>query len=147
MKRLLGSLGLLLLAVAAAAAIVGRADAISSKGVVRDVPYVVAFRPINSMSVPFTGTMLLTFDNGIISGTYTDDSVKPGGPLANRRNVRVTGGSTESGIHLNIGNVVAFQGTLYGETMAGSALIRGRIYEFEAQQGRPGHPLSDVPRR
>ena len=146
MKHVQHHLGALLLAAITVLALAGPADAVSTKGIARNVHYVVAFRPFNSMAIPFTGTMILTFNDGIVSGTYTDDSIKPGGPLANRRNVSVNGGVNGEAIHLTIGTL-SFNGRLYGETIAGSAIERGRLYEFEAQQGRAGQKLTDEPTR
>ncbi len=144
MKRLQHRIGALLLAAVALGALAGRADAISENAIVRNVPYVIAFKPMYSGTVPFTGVMKLTFNNGIVSGTYTDDSIKPGGPFANRRNVYVSGGISGQRIDFTIGPI-GFHGIFYGNTIAGSAIIRGRIYEFEAQRGMPGHKMTDRP--
>ena len=111
---------------------------VSTQGVVHNVPYVIAFRPLNSSQQPFVGQMFLTFNNGIVSGKYTDISVKPGGPLANALNVAVQGGvSGDGSVMLKIRHLT-FRGTMKGEWMSGSVTVRG-IYVWEAEQGKaPG---------
>ena len=106
-------------------------------GVVRNVPYVIGFHPLNSSQHPYLGQMHLNFNHGIISGTYTDISVKPGSPFANAHNIPVSGGVSESQVTMII-RQVTFRGTMNGEKMSGSATIRGSIYQFAAQQGSPG---------
>jgi hypothetical protein len=108
--------------------------AISTKGVVHNVPYVIAFRPLNSQEQPYIGQLMLNFNNGIISGKYTDVSIRPGSPFANQINIPVSGGSSEGTVRLNV-RQITFQGSMKGEWMSGSATIRGRIYVFEAEQG------------
>lgn len=111
---------------------------ISTSGVVRNVPYVIGFRPLNSMTQPFIGQMSLNFNNGIISGQYTDISIRPGSPFANGVNIPVTGGTSGGNVTLNI-RQITFRGTLKGEWMSGSATVHGRLYTFEAEQGKaPG---------
>jgi hypothetical protein len=111
--------------------------AVSSEGAARGVPYVIGFAPLRSMQQPFVGQMVLDFSKGIISGRYTDISIRPGSPFANRRNVPVRGGSSNGNLTLDIGGVT-FRGTIRDGWMRGSATIRGRIYEFDAERGRPG---------
>jgi hypothetical protein len=113
------------------------ARAISVQSNPRNVPYVIGFHPLNSSAHPYVGQMHLNFNDGIISGTYTDISNKPGSPFANERNVPVTGGLSGSHVTLHI-RQVTFRGTMNGEKMSGSATIRGTIYTFAAQQGTPG---------
>lgn len=111
---------------------------VSVSGVVHNVPYVIGFRPLNSMQQPFIGQMILNFNNGIVSGNYTDLSIRPGGPFPNAVNIPVTGGVSNGNVMLNI-RQITFRGTMKGEWMSGSATIRGRIYTFEAEQGKaPG---------
>jgi hypothetical protein len=81
--------------------------------------------------------MHLNFNNGIVSGTYTDLSVRPGSPFANAHNISVSGGVSGGHVTLII-RQVTFKGTMHGEKMSGSATIRGSIYTFSAQQGTPG---------
>lgn len=109
-----------------------------AQSVVRDVPYVAAFAPINSVAQPFSGTMRLNFNHGIVSGYYNDTSGAPGAPLANRLRVPVSGGvSSDGSINLVIGPL-SFHGKLHGRWMSGTAFIHGRIYTFKAKQGVPG---------
>jgi hypothetical protein len=103
----------------------------------RNVAYVIGFQPLNSSTHPYLGQMHLNFANGIISGTYTDISVKPGSPFANAHNLSVSGGVTSDHVTLIIRNVT-FRGTMNGQKMSGSATIRGTIYQFEAHPGSPG---------
>jgi hypothetical protein len=81
--------------------------------------------------------MHLNFNKGIVSGTYTDISTRPGSPFANAHNIAVSGGVSGSQITLRV-RQITFRGTLSGEKMSGSATIRGSIYTFSAQQGTPG---------
>jgi hypothetical protein len=113
------------------------ARAVSIHGTVKNVPYVIAFRPLNSQKEPYVGQMHLNFTNGIIQGTYTDISTKPGSPFANAFNLSVSGGVSSTHVTLIV-RQVTFKGTASGETMKGSANIRGGIYEWEAHQGSPG---------
>ena len=113
------------------------ARAVSIEGTVHNVPYVIGFHVMNSNAHPYLGQMHLNFNHGVISGTYTDISVKPGSPFANAQNLSVTGGVTNDHVTLVI-RQVTFKGTMNGERMSGSANIRGTVYVFEAQQGSPG---------
>jgi hypothetical protein len=111
--------------------------AITVQSNVRNVPYVIGFHPLNSSAHPYVGQLHLNFNQGVISGTYTDISNKPGSPFANARNLPVSGGLSGSHVTLHI-RQVTFRGTVSGEKMSGSATIRGTIYTFAAQQGTPG---------
>ena len=106
-------------------------------GAARNVPYVIGFHPLFSNQTPYLGQMRLNFNHGIISGTYTDLSIRPGSPFADAYNIPVSGGLSGSQITLQI-RQITFRGTLIGEKMSGSATIRGSIYTFAAQQGTPG---------
>jgi hypothetical protein len=109
---------------------------ISSSEVVRNVPYVIAFRPIHSMKEPYVGQMFLTFDNGVISGRYTDISLNPGSPFANLTNVAVSGGISKDGTLVLVIRHQSFRGTMKGSWMSGNSTMRGRIYVFDAEQGK-----------
>jgi len=113
--------------------------AVAVHGVVKNVPYVIGFHPLNSSAHPYLGQLYLNFNNGIISGTYTDLSVKPGSPFANAHNISVTGGVSDTHVSFTI-RQITFRGTMSdnGNKMSGSATIRGSIYTFAAQQGTPG---------
>ena len=111
--------------------------AVTVQTVAQNVPYVIGFHPLNSSAHPYVGQMHLNFNKGVISGTYTDISNKPGSPFANARNIPVTGGVSGEHVSLIIRNVT-FRGTTSGEKMSGSGTIRGTVYTFAAQQGTPG---------
>jgi hypothetical protein len=125
------------LAIAIALTLPSRVWAVSVHGVVRNVPYVIGFHPLNSSQHPYVGQLHLNFNEGVISGTYTDISNRPGSPFANATNIPVTGGVSNSNVTLKI-RQVTFKGTMNGDKMSGSATIRGSIYTFAAQQGTPG---------
>lgn len=111
--------------------------AVSIHGVANNVPYVIGFHPLHSSATPFVGQLHLNFNNGIVSGTYTDISTRPGSPLANARNVAVAGNVSGSNITMRI-RQLTFRGTIEGETMSGSVTVNGTINTFHAQQGTPG---------
>ncbi len=115
------------------------AAAITTTGVAKNIHYVVAFQPLYGGNIPFSGTMILNFNNGIISGTYTDMSIQPYAPFQNRINVPVAGGVSGDNIHLQIGGTLTFNGKIEGDTISGSAFYHGRIYQFLAKQGVPKH--------
>jgi len=125
------------LTLAASLAVPCAARAVAINGTAANVPYVIGFHPLNSTQTPYLGQMHLAFKNGIISGTYTDISNRPGSPFANAHNLPVTGGLSGSHVTLVI-RQITFRGTVSGEKMSGSATIRGTVYEFAAQQGTPG---------
>jgi hypothetical protein len=105
--------------------------------VVHNVPYLIAFRPINTHQEPYLGQMHLNFNNGIISGNYTDISIRPGSPFANAQNIPVSGGVDPQHLTLIIRHVT-FRGRMNGTAMSGSTTIHGGRFAFEAQQGSPG---------
>jgi hypothetical protein len=85
--------------------------------------------------------MNLTYNQGgIITGRYTDTSVRPGGPLANARNLWISGGVNHGQIHFTIGQRFSVQGTIAHGTITGTAIVRGVFFDFQAKHGRPGHP-------
>jgi len=111
--------------------------AVTMQTVERNVPYVIGFHPLHSSQHPYLGQMHLNFNKGIISGSYTDISIRPGGPFANARNLPVAGGISSSHVTLIIRHIT-FRGTVDGDKTSGSATINGTIYQFSAQQGTPG---------
>ncbi len=113
------------------------AGAVAVQGNVRNIPYVIGFHPMHSSQTPYVGQLHLNFNKGIISGTYTDISTRPGSPFANGYNIPVSGGVTDSNVTLVI-RQITFRGTMSGNKMSGSATIRGTIYVFAAQEGTPG---------
>jgi hypothetical protein len=113
------------------------ARAVAVHGVANDVPFVIGYHPLHSSQSPYLGQLYLNFNNGVVSGTYTDLSIKPGSPLANAQKVPVSGGVSGSNITLHI-RQLTFRGTIEGAKMSGSVTVRGSIYTFSAQQGTPG---------
>ncbi len=109
--------------------------AMATPTVAHNVSYVVAFTPANSNAQPYSGSMKLNFNHGTISGTYSDTSLKPGGPLYRRRNVPITGGVDASGHATLLIGPLSFRGTLNGQWFSGTATASGRIYTFKAHQG------------
>jgi hypothetical protein len=97
--------------------------------------YVAAYQStFGPRGVPFTGTMSLRFNHGIISGTYIANSVRPD-PLNGRR-VLVSGGVSHGQIHLTFQAPANFtvRGTL-GENaeISGSTTINRRVFSFMAK--------------
>lgn len=84
--------------------------------------------------VPFTGTMVLRFNHGIISGTYVGTSVRPD-PLNNRTTL-VSGGVSHGQIHLIFQAPANFtvRGTLAEDgEISGSTTINRQIFTFVAK--------------
>lgn len=128
---------LIVLGIAASGVQAESARAVAVQGNVRNIPYVIGFHPLHSSQTPYVGQLHLNFSHGVISGTYTDLSTRPGSPFANAYNIAVSGGLSGSNVTLII-RQITFRGTMNGEKMSGSATIRGTIYTFAAQQGTPG---------
>jgi len=124
-------------AVAVALALPANVRAVTLQSNARNVPYVIGFHPLHSSQTPYLGQMHLNFNDGVISGTYTDISIRPGSPFANGTNIPVSGGVSNGNVTLII-RQVTFRGTMHGDKMSGSATIRGGIYTFAAQKGTPG---------
>lgn len=111
---------------------------ITSQSVVQGVRYRASYGPINSPQF-FSGNMVMNFNRGIITGRYDDTSVKPGGPLSNRRNVPISGGVGDLGaITLVIGPLSVHNGSFVGTTISGTARFRGSTLTFRAHQTSPG---------
>jgi len=114
--------------------------ALTSQTVSRNVRYNVTFQQLNSNQPLYSGNLLLDFSKGTISGTYTDTSISPRGPMNNRRNVPVSGGLNPQGhITLVIGPLT-FRGTVSGDSFSGTATSGARVFTFKAHPGWPGHP-------
>jgi hypothetical protein len=104
-------------------------------------PYVAAFEPQFRGAFPFVGTMELTFNNGILSGSYRDESIKPGAPFSNGRIAHVAGGVSGNNIHFTIGGSFSVKGTIAANgAISGTAQYRGHLYNFYAEVGKPGKP-------
>src|SRR5579863_10025656 len=100
------------LALALAAFAGGAALAVVGHGSRWSATYVAAYNPLFGGGVPYSGEMKLTFNQGIISGTYTATSTRPD-PLYGRI-ISVTGTVTHGNINLDVGGMSGFtlRGTL-----------------------------------
>ncbi|MGB8908343.1 MAG: hypothetical protein WCC84_06310 [Candidatus Cybelea sp.] len=100
-----------------------------------EATYVAAFQPTFGPSrVPYSGTMSLKFNQGIVSGTYVSDSVRPD-PLRGRT-VPVSGNVSEGRITLIFQSPANFtiRGTIAGDgQISGSGSIRGTTYSLLAK--------------
>jgi hypothetical protein len=97
--------------------------------------YVAAYTPtFGPNRLPFTGTLKLNFNHGIISGSYVANSVRPD-PL-HGRTVLVSGGVSHGQIHLIFQAPANFtvRGTLAEDAqISGSATINRQIFSFLAK--------------
>jgi hypothetical protein len=101
--------------------------------------YQAAMRSQRSMGVPYSGKLTLSFSkDGIVSGTYRADSIRPD-PM-NGKIIPVAGGVSGSSIHLSFGMGANFSvsGTIdkHGRIVA-SGYRRGVAYNFEAALSPP----------
>lgn len=112
---------------------------LTSHSVVNNVRYEMTFGPVNQPHF-FSGNMLLNFNNGTVSGTYNDTSIRPGGPMHNRRNVPVSGGLNSEGHATMLIGPLTFRGTLQGTSYSGTATSGARVFTFNARQTNPGTP-------
>jgi hypothetical protein len=100
-----------------------------------EATYVAAFSPSFGPSrVPYSGTMNLKFNQGIVSGTYVSDSVRPD-PLRGRT-VPLSGNVSEGRITLIFQSPANFtmRGTIAGDgEISGSGTIRGSSYNLLAK--------------
>jgi hypothetical protein len=130
MRRRRIALLLLLMSVQALPAL-----AVVVRGRVWEATYVAAYQPtFGPAHVPYSGTMKLKFDHGIVSGTYTAESVRPD-PLYGRI-IAVTGGVSEGHVTLNLQAPGGFtvRGTMSGDgEISGTATLRGSFYNFLAK--------------
>ena len=97
--------------------------------------YVAAYQPtFGTQGVPYSGIMKLSFNHGIVSGTYVAESVRPD-PLYGRT-IAVSGNVGGDQVTLNLSAAGGFtvRGTLHhnGE-LSGTATIRGRFDNFLAK--------------
>ena len=104
-------------------------------GRVWQATYVAAYQPtFGRQGVPYSGTLKLKFNNGIVSGTYLSESVRPD-PLYGRT-IKVSGGVSQGQITLDFKASGGFtvRGTLAenGE-ISGTATINGHFYSFLAK--------------
>lgn len=104
-------------------------------GHVWEATYVAAYQPtFGRQGYPHSGTMKLKFNNGIISGTYVSDSIRPD-PLYGRP-IAVSGNVSEGNVTLILQAPGGFtvRGTIAenGE-ISGTATIKGSFYTFMAK--------------
>jgi len=125
-------------AIAASAA---PALAVTNQGA-SSTPYVAAFAPLFGRStIPHAGTMQLVVSDGTITGTYRGMSVGPDRLNDRAEPVIGTVSPSDGYMLLNIGNALSFTGTMAADgTISGTATYNGRLYEFTAKPGAPGHP-------
>jgi hypothetical protein len=118
----------------------GSALAVAGHGPVWSADYVAAYQPtFGTQGVPYSGDLKLTFNHGIITGTYTSASVRPD-PYYGRI-VQVTGGYKSGQINLNIGNISLPNGTIAKDgTIKGTANWNGKLYNFLAKPRPPASP-------
>lgn len=117
-----------------AAACAAPALAISVNRPVWSATYVAAYNPLFKGGVPYAGEMKLSFNHGIISGTYTASSTRPD-PLYGRI-LSVTGTVQHGNINFTVGGMTGFslRGTLHADgTISGTATQRGQSYNFLAK--------------
>jgi len=111
------------------------ADAAVLRGHVWEATYVAAYQPtFGAARVPNSGILKLKFNNGIVSGTYVSQSVRPD-PLYGRT-IGVSGNVSEGQITLVFQTAGGFtvRGTIAGDgEISGTATINGRFYSFLAK--------------
>jgi hypothetical protein len=104
-------------------------------GRVWEATYVAAYQPtFGRQGVPYSGTLKLKFNNGIVSGTYVSESVRPD-PLYGRT-INVSGGASQGQITLDFKASGGFtvRGTVAGNgEISGTATINGHFYSFLAK--------------
>jgi len=111
------------------------ARAVVLHGHVWSATYVAAYQPtFGAARVPYSGTMKLKFDHGIVSGTYVAESTRPD-PLYGRT-IAVSGNVSEGQITLILQAPGGFtvRGTLAGDgEISGTATVKGTFYTFLAK--------------
>jgi hypothetical protein len=89
---------------------------------------------LNSMNPPYTGALVFRLNSsGVLNGLYEADSIRPD-PLYGRQ-VPVTGTISGNHIRLQIGNGVnafTINGSVNGERITGSAMMRNGVWTFKA---------------
>jgi hypothetical protein len=111
------------------------AGAVVMHGHVWEATYVAAYQPtFRTQGYPYSGTMKLKFNNGIVSGTYVAESVRPD-PLYGRT-INVSGNVSKGNITLLLNAPGGFtvRGTIAenGE-ISGTATVKGTFYTFMAK--------------
>jgi hypothetical protein len=104
-------------------------------GLVWQATYVAAYQPtFGPAHVPYSGTLKLNFNHGIVSGTYRSESVRPD-PLYGRI-IAASGGVSQGHITLTLQAPGGFtvRGTIAEDgEISGTATIRGQFYNFLAK--------------
>lgn len=118
---------------ACAALIALPAGAAVLKGAIWSATYVAAYEPtFGAQGIPYAGTMKIKVDHGIVSGTYTAESVRPD-PLYGRI-VNVTGTMSGGHVMLRFGPFSMQSGTIWTDgTISGTAQYNGKLYNFLAK--------------
>jgi hypothetical protein len=122
------------LTLALGASAVASALAVAGHGPVWSATYVAAYNPLWNGGVPYAGEMKLSFNHGIISGTYSSMSTRPD-PLYGRI-INVTGTVQHGNINLDVGGISGFtvRGTMSGNgEISGTATQKGHMYRFLAK--------------
>jgi hypothetical protein len=87
-----------------------------------------------STSMPYTGALVFRLNSsGVLNGLYESDSIRPD-PLYGRQ-VPVTGSISGNHIRVQIGNGVnafTMNGTVSGQEITGSAMMRNGVWTFKA---------------
>lgn len=111
------------------------ARAVVMHGHVWEATYVAAYQPtFRTQGYPYSGIMKLKFNDGIVSGTYVSQSVRPD-PLYGRT-INVSGNVSKGNITLILNAPGGFtvRGTIAesGE-ISGTATVKGTFYTFMAK--------------
>jgi hypothetical protein len=108
---------------------------VAMHGRVWQATYVAAYQPtFGAQRVPNSGTMKLKFNEGIISGTYVSESVRPDALYG--RTIAVSGNVSHGQITLILQAPGGFtvRGTIAGDgEISGTATIKGSFYNFLAK--------------
>jgi hypothetical protein len=120
-------------ALIAALATGAQALAVAGHGPVWSADYVAAYQStFGTQGPPYTGDLKLTFNHGIITGTYTSISARPD-PYYGRI-IQVTGGVKGGAINLRIGSISLPNGTIEKNgTIQGTANWNGKLFNFMAK--------------
>jgi hypothetical protein len=94
--------------------------------------YVAAFQPtLGNQGVPYSGVLKLNFKDGIITGTYQSESVRPD-PMYGRI-INVTGNINKGYVSLRFSSFTLPNGTIdHNGTIGGTANWQGKLWDFLA---------------
>ncbi len=89
---------------------------------------------LNAVTAPYTGALVFKLhENGILTGEYESDSIRPD-PLYGQR-IPVTGTISGTHIRLQIGtgvHAIAINGTVNEQNISGSVMRRDGVWTFKA---------------